>query len=195
MPTKAIPDGYHSVTPYLVMRDAARAIDFYKRALGATETFRFNTPDGKLGHAEIKVGDSVIMLADEMLDSGYRGPQTLGGTAVSLMVYVEDVDSQFKRAIDAGAKIKQPVKDQFYGDRSGTLEDPFGHVWTIATHMLGVQRDDDLPGAEAPAAFLEWVRDRTGAVDRVFEHNRLDVLSLVTLLTTLAHEPLPEVGE
>jgi PhnB protein len=142
MPTKAIPDGYHSVTPYLVMRDAARAIDFYKRALGATETFRFNTPDGKLGHAEIKVGDSVIMLADEMLDSGYRGPQTLGGTAVSLMVYVEDVDSQFKRAIDAGAKIKQPVKDQFYGDRSGTLEDPFGHVWTIATHIEDVSEEE-----------------------------------------------------
>jgi PhnB protein len=142
MPTKAIPDGYHSVTPYLVMRDAARAIDFYKRALGATETFRLNAPNGKIGHAEIKVGDSVIMLADEMPDSEYRGPQSLGGTPVSLMVYVENVDSQFKRAIDAGAKIKQLVKDQFYGDRSGTLEDPFGHVWTIATHMEDVSEDE-----------------------------------------------------
>lgn len=142
MPTKAIPAGYHSVTPYLVMRDAAQAIDFYKSALGATETFRFGAPDGKIGHAEIKVGDSVIMLADEMPDMGYRGPQTLGGTAVSLMVYVEDVDQQFQRAIDAGAKVKQPVKDQFYGDRSGTVEDPFGHVWTIATHVEDVSQDE-----------------------------------------------------
>ena len=131
MPIKAIPDGYHSVTPYLVMRDAAKAIDFYKRALGATETFRFNAPDGKIGHAEIKVGDSVLMLADEMPDMGYRGPQTLGGTAVSLMVYVEDVDKQFQRAIDAGAKVKQPVKDQFYGDRSGTAR---GSVWPCVDH-------------------------------------------------------------
>ncbi|MGH8242173.1 MAG: VOC family protein [Steroidobacteraceae bacterium] len=142
MPTKAIPVGYHSVTPYLVMRDAARAIDFYKRALGAKELFRFDAPGGKIGHAEIKVGDSVIMLADEMPDMGYRGPQSLGGSAVSLMVYVEDVDSQFKRATDAGAKVKQDVKDQFYGDRSGTFEDPFGHVWTIATHVEDVSEDE-----------------------------------------------------
>ena len=142
MPTKAIPDGYHTVTPYLVMRDAARAIDFYKRALGATEMFRFDTPDDKIGHAEIKVGNSVIMLADEMPDMGYRGPQTLGGTAVSLMVYVENVDQHFRRALDAGAKVKQEVKDQFYGDRSGTLEDPFGHVWTIATHVEDVSQDE-----------------------------------------------------
>jgi len=142
MPTKAIPDGYHSVTPYLVMRDAAQAIDFYERAFGATEKFRFSAPDGKIGHAEIKVGDSVIMLADEMPDMGYRGPQTLGGAAVSLMMYVEDVDRQFQRAVNAGAKVKQQVTDQFYGDRSGTLEDPFGHVWTIATHMEDVSQDE-----------------------------------------------------
>jgi PhnB protein len=142
MPTKAIPDGYHSVTPYLVMRDAARAIDFYKQALGATELFRFSAPDGKIGHAEIKVGDSVIMLAEEMPDMGYRGPQTLGGAAVSLMLYVEDVDRQFQRAIDAGGKVKQQVTDQFYGDRSGTFEDPFGHVWTIATHVEDVSQDE-----------------------------------------------------
>jgi PhnB protein len=142
MPTKPIPEGYHTVTPYLVMRDAARALDFYKRALGATELLRFDAPGGKIGHAEIKVGDSVIMLADEMPDMGYRGPQSLGGTAVSLMVYVEDVDSQFKRAVDAGAKVKQDVKDQFYGDRSGTVEDPFGHVWTIATHKEDVSQDE-----------------------------------------------------
>ena len=142
MPTKAIPDGYHSVTPYLVMRDAARAIDFYTQALGATEMFRFDAPDGKIGHAEIKFGDSVIMLADEMPDMGYRGPQSLGGAGVSLMLYVEDVDQQFQRAIDAGAKVKQAVTDQFYGDRSGTFEDPFGHVWTIATHVEDVSQDE-----------------------------------------------------
>ena len=142
MPTKAIPVGYHTVTPYLVLRDAARAIDFYKSALGATELFRFDAPGGKIGHAEIKLGDSVIMLADEMPDMGHRSPQTLGGSPVGLMVYVEDVDTQFKRAIDFGAKVKQPVKDQFYGDRSGTLEDPFGHVWTIATHVEDVSEDE-----------------------------------------------------
>jgi PhnB protein len=142
MPTKAIPEGYHSVTPYLVMRDAAKAIDFYKRALGATEKYRFGEPGGKIGHAEIKVGDSMIMLADEMPDMGFRGPQSLGGSSVSLMVYVDDVDTQFKRAIEAGAKVKQDLKDQFYGDRSGTIEDPFGHVWTIATHKEDVSQDE-----------------------------------------------------
>jgi PhnB protein len=149
MPTKPIPEGYHTVTPYLVLRDAARALDFYKRALGATELLRFDAPGGKIGHAEIKVGDSVIMLADEMPDMGYRGPQSLGGTVVSLMVYVEDVDAQFKRAVDAGAKVKQDVKDQFYGDRSGTVEDPFGHVWTIATHKEDVSQDELMRRAEA----------------------------------------------
>ena len=160
MPTKAIPDGYHSVTPYLVMRDAARAIDFYKRALDAKESFRFDAPGGKIGHAEIKIGDSIIMLADEMPDMGYRGPQSLGGSAVSLMVYVEDVDSQFKRAIDAGAKVKQPVKDQFYGDRSGTLEDPFGHVWTIATHVEDVSEDE--LAKRAAAMHLNPAREERG---------------------------------
>jgi PhnB protein len=160
MPTKPIPDGYHSVTPYLVMRDAARAIDFYTRALGATEIFRFDAPGGKIAHAEIRVGDSVIMLSDEMPDSGYRGPQSLGGSPVSLMVYVEDVDSQFKRAIDAGAKIKQPVTDQFYGDRSGTIEDPFGHVWTIATHKEDVSQDELIKRAAA-------AQKKTGREERV----------------------------
>lgn len=148
MATKPIPDGYHSVTPYLVMRDASRAIDFYKRALGATELFRFDAPGGKIGHAEIKIGDSVIMLADEHPDMGYRGPQSLGGSAVSLMVYVDDADSQFKRAVDAGAKVKQPLKDQFYGDRSGTIEDPFGHVWTIATHKEDLSSEEVMKRAE-----------------------------------------------
>lgn len=148
MAAKPIPDGYHSVTPYLVMRDAARALDFYKRALGATELFRFDAPEGKIGHAEIRIGDSIIMLADEQPDRGYRGPQSLGGSAVSLMVYVEDVDSQFSRAVEAGAKIKQRVQDQFYGDRSGTIEDPFGHVWTIATHKEDLSPEETMRRAE-----------------------------------------------
>lgn len=148
MAVKPIPDGYHSVTPYLIMRDAARAIDFYKRALGAVELFRFAAPGDKIGHAEIKIGDSVIMLADEYPDMGYRGPQSIGGSAVSLMVYVDDVDAQFKRAVDAGAKVRQELKDQFYGDRSGTIEDPFGHVWTIATHTEDLTSEEVAKRAE-----------------------------------------------
>jgi PhnB protein len=148
MAVKPIPDGYHSVTPYLIMRDAARAIEFYKRALGAVELFRFDAPGDKIGHAEIKIGNSVIMLADEYPDMGYRGPQSIGGSAVSLMVYVDDADSQFKRAVEAGAKVRQELKDQFYGDRSGTIEDPFGHVWTIATHKEDLSSEEVMRRAE-----------------------------------------------
>jgi PhnB protein len=148
MAVKPIPDGYHSVTPYLIMRDAARAIDFYKRALGAVELFRFDAPGDKIGHAEIRIGDSVIMLADEYPDMGYRGPQSIGGSAVSLMIYVDDADTQFKRAVEAGAKVKQELKDQFYGDRSGTIEDPFGHVWTIATHKEDLSSEEVMRRAE-----------------------------------------------
>jgi PhnB protein len=142
MATKAIPEGYHSVTPYLVCKGAAKAIDFYKQALGATELFRMDAPDGRIGHAEIRVGDSPIMLADEYPESGHRSPQSLGGTGVSLMVYVDRVDDTFKQAIAAGAKELQPLKDQFYGDRSGTFQDPFGHVWTIATHVEDVPPEE-----------------------------------------------------
>lgn len=138
MAVSPIPSGYHSVTPYLIVNDAARAIGFYQRAFGATELFRLDSPDGKIGHAEIKIGNSPIMLADEMPDGGYRGPQSIGGTPVSLMIYVEDVDRMFAQAIAAGAKEQRPVQDQFYGDRCGTLIDPFGHVWTIATHIEDV---------------------------------------------------------
>jgi PhnB protein len=136
---RAIPEGYHSVTPYLIIKDAAKAIDFYKRAFGATELMRMPTPEGRIGHAEIRIGDSAIMLADEYPEMGHRSPQSLGGTGVSLMVYVERVDETFKKAIAAGATEVQPLKDQFYGDRSGTLQDPFGHVWTIATHTEDVE--------------------------------------------------------
>jgi PhnB protein len=142
MAVKPIPDGYHSVTPYLILRDAGKAIDFYKRALGATELFRMDAPGGKIGHAEIRIGNSVVMLADEYPDMGHRGPQSIGGSAVSLLVYVEDVDSQFRRAVEAGAKVRQDLKDQFYGDRSGTIEDPFGHIWTIATHKEDLSEEE-----------------------------------------------------
>ena len=142
MATKAIPDGYHSVTPYLIIKGAAAAIDFYKRAFGATELMRMPSPDGRIGHAEIKIGDSAIMLADEHPQMGYRSPQTLGGSAVSMMVYVDRVDDVFKKAVEMGAKELQPVQDQFYGDRSGTLQDPFGHTWTIATHIEDIPPDE-----------------------------------------------------
>ncbi len=142
MAVKAIPDGYHSVTPYLIVRNGAAAIDWYKRAFGAIETLRLDGPNGSIGHAEIKIGDSTVMLADEAPDMGYRGPQSIGGTPVSMMVYVEDVDARFKQAVAAGAKVKKPVEDQFYGDRSGTLEDPSGHVWTIATHKEDLSNEE-----------------------------------------------------
>lgn len=139
---KPIPQGHHSITPYLIIKGASQAIDFYKRAFGATEDMRMASPDGKVGHAELSVGDSKIMLADEYPEMGHRSPQSIGGTGVSMMLYLEKVDEVFKRAIAAGAKELQPVKDQFYGDRSGTLQDPFGHVWTVATHVEDVPPDE-----------------------------------------------------
>jgi PhnB protein len=134
MAVKPIPDGYHTATPYLIIDGAARAIDFYKKAFGATELFRMDGPDGRVGHAEIKIGNSPIMLGDECPEMGYRSPKALGGPGISLMLYVEDVDARFDQAVAAGASVVRPVKDQFYGDRAGTVADPFGHVWTIATH-------------------------------------------------------------
>lgn len=131
---KPIPDGYHSVTPYLIIKGAADAIEFYKKAFGATELFRMAQPDGRIGHAEIKIGDSPIMLADEFPEMNYLGPQSLGGTPVSILLYVDDVDTVFPQAISAGGTEQKPLQDQFYGDRSGTFKDPFGHVWTVATH-------------------------------------------------------------
>jgi len=138
MAVKSIPEGYHSVTPYLIIKGAADAIEFYKKAFGATELFRFPAPDGKIGHAEIKIGDSPIMLADEFAEMGYKGPQALGGSPVSLMIYLEDVDTVFNRAVEAGASVKEAVQDKFYGDRTGTLTDPFGHVWHVSTHKEDV---------------------------------------------------------
>ena len=132
---KPIPEGYHSITPYLVMSGAVNALEFYKKVFGATELLRMPMADGRLGHAEIRIGDSVIMMADEHPEMGYRGPKSYGGTPVSIMVYVEDVDAVSEKFVAAGGKVQRAVQNQFYGDRSGTFEDPFGHVWTIATHV------------------------------------------------------------
>jgi PhnB protein len=134
MAVKPIPEGYHSVTPYLCAKGAAQAIEFYKKAFSATERMRIAQPDGRVGHAEIQIGDSVIMLADEFPEMGVRSPQTLGGSPVSIHLYVEDADAMFKQAVAAGAKVKRPIADQFYGDRLGGVEDPFGHTWWISTH-------------------------------------------------------------
>ena len=147
--TQSIPQGMHTLTPNLVVRDCAKAIEFYKRAFGATELLRMADPQGRVGHAEIKIGDSVIMLADEHPAMGYRGPRSLGGSSVSILLYLEDVDGVFERAVKAGAKAQRPVADQFYGDRSGTLEDPFGHVWTVATHVEDVPPEEMQRRAEA----------------------------------------------
>jgi PhnB protein len=150
--TKPIPEGYHTATPYLIIGGAAAAIEFYKKAFGATELFRFPAPDGKIGHAEIKIGDSPIMLADEYPEMGYKGPQSLGGSPVSLMIYVEDVDSIFNQAVAAGASVKEAVSDKFYGDRIGTLTDPFGHVWHVSTHKEDVSVEEMQRRAKAAGA-------------------------------------------
>lgn len=142
MATKPVPEGYHTVTPYLVVDNAVDAIEFYKKAFDATEIMRLPMPNGKIGHAEIKIGDSPLMLADECPEMEFRSPSTLGGSATSVCLYVESVDERFKKAVDAGAQVMRPVADQFYGDRSGTLKDPFGHVWTIATHQEDLSPED-----------------------------------------------------
>ena len=139
---KPVPDGYHTVTPYLALRDAARAIEFYKKAFGAKEELRIPGPGGKIGHAEIVIGDSHIMLADEHPERGQLGPQSRGGSTVSIMLYLENVDAVVERAVASGAKLLMPVADQFYGDRMGGLEDPFGQVWYVATHT------EDVPAEE-----------------------------------------------
>ena len=133
---KAVPEGYHTLTPHLVVRDAAKAIDFYKQAFGAKEIARMPLPDGKkLGHAELQIGDSRLMLADEFLEWGSKGPEAIGGSPVTLSIYVEDCDAVFNRAVEAGATVKMPLADQFWGDRYGQVVDPFGHVWAVATHV------------------------------------------------------------
>jgi len=137
---KPIPEGYHTITPYLIVNDGAGAIEFYKKAFGATEIMRMPGPDGKVAHAELKIGDSQIMLADVCPEMAANSPQALGGSPVSFLLYVEDVDAAAEQALAAGAKTLKPVEDRFYGDRSGTFADPFGHQWHISTH-----KEDVLP--------------------------------------------------
>ena len=145
MTVQPVPEGFHSVTPYLSIRNASEAIAFYKKAFGATELVRMDMPGGKVGHAELQIGDSRIMLADEfpeMPDAVTRSPKGLGGTTFGLHLYLDNVDVRFEQAIKAGGKVLRPVNDKFYGDRSGTLEDPFGHIWTIATHVEDVSAEE-----------------------------------------------------
>ena len=139
---KPIPDGYSVITPYLIIRGAAVALDFYKQAFGATERMRLDMPGGLVGHAEIQLGNSVIMLADEFPQMNCRGPEAYGGSPVSLHFYVTDVDAVVARAVSLGAKVTRPVANQFYGDRSGTISDPFGHTWNIATHVEDVSPEE-----------------------------------------------------
>jgi PhnB protein len=142
MAVKPIPDGYHSVTPYLILDDAARALEFYKKAFGAVELLRMPAPGGRIGHAEIRIGDSPIMLADESPQMNARSARSFGGSPVSLMVYVENVDALVAQAVAAGGKLVRPVADQFYGDRTGGIDDPFGYHWYLATHVEDVPPDE-----------------------------------------------------
>lgn len=146
---KPIPDDYPRVIPSLIVDGGAAAIDFYTAVFDARVRLRFDAPCGRVGHAELQVGDSVVMLADEMLDMGYAGPRTVGGTPVTISIYVEDVDATFRRALEAGATQLRAVEDQFYGDRSGQLEDPFGHRWNVASHVEDVPEDEMRRRAEA----------------------------------------------
>jgi len=152
MAVKPIPEAYHTVTPYLIIEGATEAIEFYKQAFGAKELFRFPAPEGKIGHAEIKIGDSPIMLADAYPDMGYNGPKSLGGSPVSLMIYVENVDTVFNQAVQAGATVKEAVSDKFYGDRLGSLIDPFGHIWHVSTHKEDVSLEEMERRAKAASA-------------------------------------------
>ncbi len=139
---KPIPEGYHTLTPYLTVHDASRAIEFYKRAFDATERLRMEGPPGKIGHAELQIGDSIIMLGDEFPQAGVRSPQSLGGATSGLFVYVKDVDAAFSKAVAAGAKVEMPLKDMFWGDRYGKVSDPFGHSWSLATHKENVAPEE-----------------------------------------------------
>ena len=148
MSVKPIPDGYHTLTPYMTVRDAARAIDFYKQAFGATERGVMKGPDGKIMHAELMIGDSIVMLADEFPDYGALSPESVGGTAMGLHIYVNNVDDAFARAVKAGAQVEMPVMDQFWGDRYGKLKDPFGHKWSIATHTKDLSMEEMKTGMD-----------------------------------------------
>jgi PhnB protein len=153
MPPQPVPEGYHTITPYLAVKDAAEAIEYYKQAFGAKERVRMDAPDGKIGHAELEIGDSLIMLSDPFPQSSTTPPKELGGTSASVFMYVEDVDAVVKKAVDAGATITTEITDQFWGDRFGSITDPFGHSWSIATHVEDVSPEEmEARAKEAMAA-------------------------------------------
>jgi PhnB protein len=151
---RPVPEGYHTVTPYLAVDDAARAIDFYKRAFGAKERVRMEAPGGTIGHAELEVGDSLVMLSDPFPQASTRPPKELGGTSASVFMYVEDVDEVVEKAVKAGAEVTMEVADQFWGDRFGTVADPFGHVWAIATHVEDLTADEIAERGKAAMAAM-----------------------------------------
>jgi PhnB protein len=152
--TKPIPEGYHTVTPYLAVDGAADAIEFYKKAFGAKETVRMDGPDGSIAHAEIKIGDSLVMLSDPFPQSTVKSPKALGGTSASVFLYVEDVDEVVKQAVDAGATVTMEVQDQFWGDRFGSISDPFGHTWSVATHVEDVTPEEIAERGKAAMAAM-----------------------------------------
>ncbi len=154
MAVKPIPEGYHALTPYISVDNAAEAIDFYKRAFGARERVRMDTPDGKIGHAELEIGDSLLMLADPFEQSTARPPKELGGTTAGIFMYVEDVDAAVAQATEAGAAVTMPIEDMFWGDRFGTVTDPFGHVWQIATHKEDLSPEEIAERAKAAMAAM-----------------------------------------
>jgi PhnB protein len=154
MATKPIPEGYHTLTPYLAVDDAAQAIDFYKRAFGAKERVRMDAPGNKVGHAELEIGDALLMLSDPFPQASTRPPGELGGTSVSVFMYVEDVDAVVKQAVDAGATVTMEVEDQFWGDRFGSVTDPFGHLWSVATHVEDVAPEEMAERAKAAMAAM-----------------------------------------
>ena len=159
---KPVPDGYHTVTPYLTVNDAANAIEFYKRAFGAKEKLRMEAGPGKIAHAELQIGDSLIMISDEMPGSSCRSPQSLGGTTVNTFLYVPNVDVLFNQAVSAGSKAEMPPADMFWGDRFGKLTDPFGHSWSIATHIEDVSQEEmQKRGKEAMAKMAQQQQTRT----------------------------------
>jgi PhnB protein len=154
MATQPIPEGYHTVTPYLAVDDAAEAIDYYTKAFGAKERVRMETPDGKVGHAELEIGDSLVMLSDPFPQASTKTPSELGGTSVSVFMYVENVDAVVKQAVDAGATVTMEIADQFWGDRFGSVKDPFGHLWSIATHVEDVPPEEMAERAKAAMAAM-----------------------------------------
>jgi PhnB protein len=153
---KSVPEGYHTLTPYLTQRHGAQAIDFYRRAFGAEVRQRMEWPDGRLMHAEIQIGDSIVMMGDEMPEMGVKSPESLGGSASGLLIYCDDVDAAFDRAVEAGARVEMPLEDMFWGDRYGTLIDPFGHRWSMATHVRDVSEEEMV---KAQAA---WLAEQAG---------------------------------